>query len=152
MLRNLWDAPAALEAACPPTATLGASARSPSKVPTADLYESANNPRTEIPDVGLDELADEIRRHGISQPIVVHRDDREGHIVCTAALVKDDEASGCRRDLCCQGRTATAEALSGDEGKVKCFEGTPIPTSLVLVMFVAATHGGFDDRHRVRPA
>jgi CDP-diacylglycerol--serine O-phosphatidyltransferase len=37
----------------------------------------------------------------------------------------------------------TAEALSGDEGKVKYFEGTPIPTSLVLVlvMFVAATQG-----------
>lgn len=37
----------------------------------------------------------------------------------------------------------TAEALTGDEGKVKYFEGTPIPTSLVLVlvMFVAATQG-----------
>src|SRR6185369_4769822 len=34
----------------------------------------------------------------------------------------------------------TAEALSGDEGKVKYFEGTPIPTSLLLValMFWAA--------------
>lgn len=37
----------------------------------------------------------------------------------------------------------TAEALSGNEGKVTHFEGTPIPTSLVLVlvMFVAATQG-----------
>ena len=37
----------------------------------------------------------------------------------------------------------TAEALSGDEGKVRYFEGTPIPTSLVLVlvMFIAATQG-----------
>jgi CDP-diacylglycerol---serine O-phosphatidyltransferase len=37
----------------------------------------------------------------------------------------------------------TAEALSDDEGKVKYFEGTPIPTSLVLVMllFWAATQG-----------
>jgi CDP-diacylglycerol---serine O-phosphatidyltransferase len=37
----------------------------------------------------------------------------------------------------------TAEALSGDEGKVKYFEGTPIPTSLLLVlmMFWAATQG-----------
>lgn len=37
----------------------------------------------------------------------------------------------------------TAEALTGEEGKVKYFEGTPIPTSLVLVlvMFVAATQG-----------
>ncbi len=35
----------------------------------------------------------------------------------------------------------TAEALSGPEGKVKYFEGTPIPSSLLLVilMFVAAT-------------
>lgn len=37
----------------------------------------------------------------------------------------------------------TAEALSGPEGKVKYFEGTPIPSSLLLVilMFVAATQG-----------
>jgi CDP-diacylglycerol--serine O-phosphatidyltransferase len=37
----------------------------------------------------------------------------------------------------------TAEALSGDEGKVKYFEGTPIPTSLLLVMimFLAARLG-----------
>lgn len=37
----------------------------------------------------------------------------------------------------------TAEALSGDEGKVKYFEGTPIPTSLLLVMlmFAAASQG-----------
>jgi CDP-diacylglycerol---serine O-phosphatidyltransferase len=31
----------------------------------------------------------------------------------------------------------TAEALTGDEGKVKYFEGTPIPTSLALVMVLA---------------
>jgi len=37
----------------------------------------------------------------------------------------------------------TAEALSDGGGKVKYFEGTPIPTSLLLVvlMFVAATQG-----------
>jgi len=41
----------------------------------------------------------------------------------------------------------TAEALSGDEGKVKYFEGTPIPTSLLLVlmMFLAATQGAVRD-------
>jgi CDP-diacylglycerol--serine O-phosphatidyltransferase len=41
----------------------------------------------------------------------------------------------------------TAEALSGDEGKVKYFEGTPIPTSLVLVlvMFIAATQGALGE-------
>ena len=31
----------------------------------------------------------------------------------------------------------TAESLSGDAGKVKYFEGTPIPTSLVLVVVLA---------------
>jgi CDP-diacylglycerol--serine O-phosphatidyltransferase len=31
----------------------------------------------------------------------------------------------------------TAESLSGDEGKVKYFEGTPIPTSVVLVGVLA---------------
>lgn len=31
----------------------------------------------------------------------------------------------------------TAESLSGAEGKVKYFEGTPIPTSLVLVVMLA---------------
>jgi CDP-diacylglycerol--serine O-phosphatidyltransferase len=37
----------------------------------------------------------------------------------------------------------TAEALSGNEGKVEYFEGTPIPTSLllVLVMLWAAWQG-----------
>ncbi len=37
----------------------------------------------------------------------------------------------------------TAEQLSGDEGKVKYFEGTPIPTSLVLVivLWIAAAQG-----------
>jgi CDP-diacylglycerol--serine O-phosphatidyltransferase len=41
----------------------------------------------------------------------------------------------------------TAEALSGDGGKVKYFEGTPIPTSLLLVMmmFWAATQGALRD-------
>ena len=32
----------------------------------------------------------------------------------------------------------TAESLSDDAGKVKYFEGTPIPTSLVLVLMLAA--------------
>jgi CDP-diacylglycerol--serine O-phosphatidyltransferase len=41
----------------------------------------------------------------------------------------------------------TADALSGDGGKVKYFEGTPIPTSLLLVMmmFWAATQGALRD-------
>ena len=41
----------------------------------------------------------------------------------------------------------TAEAMSDDTGKVKHFEGTPIPTSLVLVMlmFWAASQGALHD-------
>src|SRR5450830_333541 len=41
----------------------------------------------------------------------------------------------------------TAEALSGDEGKVKYFEGTPIPTSLLLVLLmgVAAWQGAVQE-------
>jgi ParB family transcriptional regulator, chromosome partitioning protein len=75
---DLLDAPAASEALPAPSAVRGAPARSPSMVPTANLYEDANNPRTEISDAELDELAEDIRQHGILQPIVVHRADREG--------------------------------------------------------------------------
>jgi CDP-diacylglycerol--serine O-phosphatidyltransferase len=41
----------------------------------------------------------------------------------------------------------TAEALSGDDDKVKYFEGTPIPTSivLVLVLVIAAASGAIGD-------
>jgi CDP-diacylglycerol--serine O-phosphatidyltransferase len=41
----------------------------------------------------------------------------------------------------------TAEALSEGEGKVKYFEGTPIPTSLLLVMllFAAASQGALGE-------
>ncbi len=41
----------------------------------------------------------------------------------------------------------TAESLSGGDGKVKYFEGTPIPTSLLLVtvMFVAAWQGALHE-------
>jgi CDP-diacylglycerol---serine O-phosphatidyltransferase len=41
----------------------------------------------------------------------------------------------------------TADALSGEEGKVKYFEGTPIPTSLLLVLMIfwAATQGALGD-------
>ncbi|KAG0958838.1 hypothetical protein G6F31_012255 [Rhizopus arrhizus] len=35
----------------------------------------------------------------------------------------------------------TAEAMTGDEGKVTYFEGTPIPTSLVLVIVLAIAAG-----------
>ena len=41
----------------------------------------------------------------------------------------------------------TAEQLSGDDGKVKFFEGTPIPTSLalVVVLAIAAMQGAIGD-------
>jgi ParB family chromosome partitioning protein len=42
------------------------------------LYEDADNPRTEFPDAEIDELADDIRRHGILQPMVVHPADVQG--------------------------------------------------------------------------
>ncbi|HEY4247867.1 MAG TPA: CDP-diacylglycerol--serine O-phosphatidyltransferase [Lacunisphaera sp.] len=35
---------------------------------------------------------------------------------------------------------ATADALSDDTGKVKYFEGTPIPTSVLLVAMIAVLH------------
>jgi CDP-diacylglycerol---serine O-phosphatidyltransferase len=35
---------------------------------------------------------------------------------------------------------ATADALADESGKVKYFEGTPIPTSVVIVVFLAVLH------------
>ncbi len=75
---DLLDAPAAPEAAAVPSAARSTAARTPSMAPTARLYEDANNPRTEIPETDLDELAEDIRQHGILQPIVVHPADAEG--------------------------------------------------------------------------
>jgi len=75
---DLLDAPAEPEVAPVLPAPRSASARSASTVPTASLFEDANNPRTEIPDAELDELADHVRQHGILQPIVVHPADTEG--------------------------------------------------------------------------
>jgi CDP-diacylglycerol--serine O-phosphatidyltransferase len=39
---------------------------------------------------------------------------------------------------------ATADELADDSGKVKYFEGTPIPTSIVIVLLIAALH--FSDK------
>ena len=75
---DLLDAPTVPEAASAPPAAPGASARTASMVPTASLFEDANNPRTEIPDAELDELAEDIRQRGILQPIVVHPADAAG--------------------------------------------------------------------------
>jgi hypothetical protein len=83
---DLLDAPAAPEAAPePPTAT-GTDAGLPSMVATTSLYEDANNPRTEIPDADLDELAEDIRQHGILQPIAVHHADAKGRYQLETAV------------------------------------------------------------------
>ena len=50
----------------------------PLVVPVTCLYEDSNNPRTEFPDTELDELAEDIRQHGILQPVVVHPADAQG--------------------------------------------------------------------------
>jgi ParB family transcriptional regulator, chromosome partitioning protein len=42
------------------------------------LREDPNNPRTEFPEAELNELAEDIRQHGILQPIVVHPVDEQG--------------------------------------------------------------------------
>ena len=47
-------------------------------VPIERLYEDPDNPRTEFPEARLDELAEDIRQHGILQPIVVHAADALG--------------------------------------------------------------------------
>ena len=47
-------------------------------VSTANLYEDPNNPRTEFPQADLEELAEDIRQHGILQPIIVHPADAVG--------------------------------------------------------------------------
>jgi ParB family chromosome partitioning protein len=47
-------------------------------VPVTSFFEDSNNPRTEFPDADLEELAEDIRQHGILQPIVVHPADAQG--------------------------------------------------------------------------
>lgn len=75
---DLLDTNAVPEVARTPPPAIVTAVMHPSMVPTARLYEDANNPRTEIPDDELDELADDIRQHGILQPIVVHPGDAAG--------------------------------------------------------------------------
>ena len=58
--------------------TRTSSAGQPLIVSTASLFEDPNNARTEFPQAELEELAADIRQHGILQPIVVHPVDAEG--------------------------------------------------------------------------
>ena len=54
------------------------SAGQPLIVAAARLYVGPNNPRTEVPEADVDELAEDVRQHGILQPIVVHPADADG--------------------------------------------------------------------------
>jgi ParB family chromosome partitioning protein len=50
----------------------------PLLVPLARVDEDPSNPRTEFTDAEIDELAEDIRQHGILQPLVVHPTDAAG--------------------------------------------------------------------------
>ena len=50
----------------------------PQLMPLAALCDDPANPRTEFPESELDELAEDIRQHGILQPIIVHPPDQHG--------------------------------------------------------------------------
>lgn len=74
---DLLDTPAAPVAPAEP-AVPGKGAAGPAFVATDCLVEDPDNPRTELPAAELDELAEDIRRHGVLQPIVVHPADGQG--------------------------------------------------------------------------
>ena len=48
-------------------------------MPITSIDEDPNNPRTTFPDTEIDELADDMRQHGILQPLTVHPADAQGH-------------------------------------------------------------------------
>lgn len=62
----------------PPVSAVGDRPSRATHVAIHLLREDLNNPRTEFPDADLDELTEDIREHGILQPIVVHPADCEG--------------------------------------------------------------------------
>ena len=55
-----------------------ANAGEPLLVAVSRLLEDPNNPRTEFPDAEIEELAEDIQRRGILQPLVVHPADADG--------------------------------------------------------------------------
>jgi ParB family transcriptional regulator, chromosome partitioning protein len=59
-------------------AALPVSQGKPLTLPVTVLREDPNNPRTEFPESELEELAEDVRQHGILQPIVVHPADEQG--------------------------------------------------------------------------
>ena len=74
--------PASAPAPARPAPTIEAARRlepsAPQMLPLAMLCDDPANPRTEFPESELDELAEDIRQHGILQPIVVHPADEQG--------------------------------------------------------------------------
>jgi ParB family transcriptional regulator, chromosome partitioning protein len=73
------EAPAPLQVTVPPAASDPRIPHGrPMLVAVTLLHEDANNPRTEFPEVAIDELAADIQQRGILQPLVVHPADGEG--------------------------------------------------------------------------
>ena len=77
-LLDAVPAPVAPTAAPPAATTPRIVPSAPQLLPLALICEDPANPRTDFPEAELDELADDIRRHGILQPIVVHPADEHG--------------------------------------------------------------------------
>jgi CDP-diacylglycerol--serine O-phosphatidyltransferase len=90
----------------------------------------------------LDSLAD-IISFGVAPAVIAYGCGMQGFYdrIILAAFVACGVSRLARYNV-------TAEALSGDGDKVKYFEGTPIPSSLLLVMVlaVAAAQGALGDR------
>lgn len=74
---DLLDSPVEV-CAEPSTPQLAPSEGHPLLIATSALDEDPSNPRTELPEAELAELADDIRQRGILQPIVVHPADAAG--------------------------------------------------------------------------
>ena len=77
------NAAAHLQVAVPPVVSeRDAPDGRPMFVAVSLLHEDANNPRTEFPEAGLQELTADIQQRGILQPLVVHPADGEGrHLI-----------------------------------------------------------------------
>jgi len=81
-LLDAMPVPAATPALAAATSHIATTQRvepaAPQMLPIAALCEDPNNPRTEFPEAELNELADDIRQHGILQPIVVQPANEQG--------------------------------------------------------------------------
>jgi ParB family transcriptional regulator, chromosome partitioning protein len=61
-----------------PKTTMSGAAGQPLMLPLTRLFADPQNPRTDVPEAELVELADDILQHGILQPIGVHPADADG--------------------------------------------------------------------------